>query len=359
MSKDVAVRSSGEVSVVTWTNEQIDLIKRTIAVGSTGDELQLFMYQAKRTGLDPLSRQIHFVKRKGKGTIQTAIDGYRLIADRTGKYAGNDDYRFDEGLHQYQHMSSGRGNPMTATATVYKMVDGVRTAFSATAAWEEYFPGEVQGFMWEKMPYLMIGKCAEALALRKAFPAELSGIYTNEEMQQADADVHVGKVVPPSDTYNFNLGPCAPNYGKYAKQSLCDIPEDGLRDYLSGVRRSIDDPKKANFKAKNEQMAAAIEEELASREPVEPDGAESKDVSRKLPDRSSDSHQQSSDAAPPQERNLVLDLSVQINDALSQQLVNAVLQEAAKCQVEGKLTRQEFITVQKCADERRKQLRGK
>ena len=82
MTTEVAVRQNGEVMAVSWTPEQIDLIKRTIAVGATSDELQLFLYQAKRTGLDPLSRQIHFVKRKDKGTIQTAIDGYRLTADR-------------------------------------------------------------------------------------------------------------------------------------------------------------------------------------------------------------------------------------------------------------------------------------
>ena len=165
MTTEVAVRQNGEVMAVSWTPEQIDLIKRTIAVGATSDELQLFLYQAKRTGLDPLSRQIHFVKRKDKGTIQTAIDGYRLTADRTGKYAGNDDYKFDEGLSQYEHMTADRGSPWTATSTVYKMIDGVRTPFTATAAWKEYFPGEVQGFMWKKMPYLMIGKCAEALSL--------------------------------------------------------------------------------------------------------------------------------------------------------------------------------------------------
>lgn len=169
-----------------WTEDQLTLIKRTIAIGATNDELRLFLHQAKRTGLDPLSRQIFFVKRKDRGTIQTAIDGYRLIADRTGKYAGSDDYRFDEGISQYEHLKTERGWPMTATMTVWKMVDGVRSSFAATAEWSAYYPGDAQGWMWKKMPYLMLGKCAEALALRKAFPAELSGIYTNEEMQQAD-----------------------------------------------------------------------------------------------------------------------------------------------------------------------------
>lgn len=170
----------------TWTREQVELIKRTVANNATDDELNLFMYTAARTGLDPLLRQIHFVKRNtrdgGKATIQTGIDGYRLLADRTGKYAGNDDPVFDD-----------EEKPRKATVTVYKLVNGVRCPFTATARWDQYFPGDAQGFMWKKMPHLMLGKCAEALALRKAFPAELSGVYTHEEMEQAG----------PTDTRGF------------------------------------------------------------------------------------------------------------------------------------------------------------
>lgn len=156
--------------------ERLDLIKRTVANGTTDDEFALFIHACKRTGLDPLMKQIHCVKRGGKMSIQTGIDGYRLIADRTGQYAGNDDPIFDD-----------EDNPKKATVTVYKLVNGVRCPFTATARWDQYYPGDALGFMWKKMKHLMIGKCAEALALRKAFPAELSGVYTNEEMQQADA----------------------------------------------------------------------------------------------------------------------------------------------------------------------------
>lgn len=261
MTTELATIENTSVPTVSWTHEQTELIKRTIAIGATHDELQLFLYQAKRTGLDPLSRQIHFVKRKDKGTIQTAIDGYRLIADRTGKYAGSDDYLFDEGIQQYLHMVAKRGNPQTATVTVYKMCDGSRTAFTATAAWGEYFPGEAQGFMWKKMPYLMIGKCAEALALRKAFPAELSGVYTNEEMQQAD----VGRehTLPPAQTSNeWHV----PNYGPDAGQPFSAVKTEHLKDYLAGAERSINDPKKANFLRKNEEMRDALKAEIATRE---------------------------------------------------------------------------------------------
>lgn len=177
------------VVVEGFSSEKIDLVRRTVAKDATNDELALFLHQAHRTGLDPLSRQIHFSKYKANNgtarmSIITGIDGYRLVADRTGKYAGSDDYRFDDGVDQYTHMQSKKP-PVTATATVYKLVGAQRVAFTATAAWSSYVPPSGRDFMWQKMPYLMLGKCAEALALRKAFPAELSGLYVREEMEQA------------------------------------------------------------------------------------------------------------------------------------------------------------------------------
>lgn len=165
------------------TNDQIDLIKTQIAVGCTNDELKLFMYTCARTGLDPMARQIYAIKRNTKRgpvmTIQTGIDGYRLIADRTGKYAGSDEPQFVP-----------EGNDRKAIVTVYKMVEGTRCPFVGVAYWSEYRPDNGNQ-MWEKMPRTMLAKCAEALALRKAFPNELSGLYTKEEMDQA-SDSEVG-----------------------------------------------------------------------------------------------------------------------------------------------------------------------
>lgn len=170
-------------------DRQIELVKRTVAVGATNDELALFLHTAQRTGLDPLAKQIHFIKRKRYnkdkdaweevGSIQTGIDGYRLIADRTYRYAPGD------------IVIEGTPPDMTATATVKKEVGGTWHEIRATAYWPEYCQttrdGKPMG-LWAKMPRLMLGKCAEALALRRAFPAELSGVYTHEEMAQADSE---------------------------------------------------------------------------------------------------------------------------------------------------------------------------
>ena len=168
-------------SELQWTKEQTDLIKQTVAKGATDDELKLFLYVCKRTGLDPLIRQIHAVKRwssqeqRETMAIQTGIDGYRLIAERTGKYAPGKEPAYVE----------RDGKLYSATAFVKKVVDGTWHEVGATAIYEEYVQRKKDGgptSFWQRMPYLMLAKCAEALALRRAFPAEMSGIYTHEEM---------------------------------------------------------------------------------------------------------------------------------------------------------------------------------
>ena len=160
-----------------YTTEEIEVLKTHVAKGSSNTELAYFLTVCKQTNLDPFSKQIYFVKRGGEMTIQTGIDGYRAIADQTNKLAGIEDAIYEENGTKY---------PVKATVTVKKMIGKNIVNFTASARWAEYFPGEKLGFMWKKMPYLMLGKVAEALALRKAFPANLSGIKVDEEMEQAD-----------------------------------------------------------------------------------------------------------------------------------------------------------------------------
>lgn len=163
---------------IAFEPEQIKLIKTTIAKDATDDELKLFLYQCGTTGLNPLARQIYFMKRGGKVSIQVSIDGFRVIAERSGSYAGQDEPVF---IVEGEKL-------VGAKVAVYKFSpSGNRyQAAVGVAYWDEYCPVSGQDFMWKKMPRTMIAKVAEALALRKAFPQDLSGLYTMEEMDQSD-----------------------------------------------------------------------------------------------------------------------------------------------------------------------------
>jgi phage recombination protein Bet len=163
-------------SELTFTPEQLNLIKTQIAKDATNDELRLFLYQCQRTGLDPLTRQIYCVKRAGRMTIQTSIDGFRVIAQRSGEYAGQ-----DEPVFTYTES----GEILKCAVTVYKFgPNGQRyPAAVGVAFYREYYPNPVM--LQKSLAHTMISKTAESLALRKAFPQDLSGIYTAEEMNQA------------------------------------------------------------------------------------------------------------------------------------------------------------------------------
>ena len=180
---------------LSYSKEQIELIKKQIAPDATPDELKLFLYQAQRTGLDALSRQIYCIHRnvkQGNGwgkkmTIQTSIDGFRVIAERSGNYGGQSEPVFIEKDGKLEHCK----------VSVFRFHNETRYEASVGVAyWDEYAPkdkdGNVTG-LWAKMPHTMLSKVAEALALRKAYPQDLSGLYTGDEMQQTEQPLYIRK----------------------------------------------------------------------------------------------------------------------------------------------------------------------
>jgi phage recombination protein Bet len=201
------------VEMTGFEPAQIALISKTVAQGAPLQELAMFLHACHELRLDPLLRQAYWIRRSSggemRGALQVGIDGFRAIAERSGAYAGSEPPRF---LGQTEITFKGRRIvvPERAQVVVWKIVQGHKAAFTGEANWNEFYPGEKDGFMYAKMPRHMLAKDAEAQALRKAFPALLGAIQQSSAIGEDVAVGDLPEVAAPPRIVEQSAAPARP-----------------------------------------------------------------------------------------------------------------------------------------------------
>ena len=218
------------------TLDEMELIRRTVAAGATDENLKLYLFDCKRRGIHPLDKLLHFQQRNAKEGNEwvkkyvpvLSIDYMRIRAESSGCYAGSDEPAY----------SRDDKNMPVCAVTVWKIVGGVRCPFVGVAYWSEYAQRNKDGSltsMWAKMPHNQLAKCAEAQALRKAFPGTVSGLYEEAEIpkfeQEAGEETDATQLVkaalghePARPTVEEAMGKPAPEREKAPVER---VPEPG------------------------------------------------------------------------------------------------------------------------------------
>lgn len=257
------------IVVATVPQDKLILLRDTYAKGSTPQEFELFVAVCNRLRLDPFARQIYAVKRYDAALkrevmqAQVSIDGMRLTAERTGQYAGQAAPQWCGPDGQWVDVWLSDEPPRASRVAVYRR--DFQHPMTAVALFDEYAQyksgGELTRF-WSTMPANQLAKCAEALALRKAFPNELSGVYTVDEMAQADSEP--APKLPPSGNppaANDNaqakppLSPPVPRFHaawsstQWAGKPLEGAPHNVLAEYLEALDRVLADNRRRKLHA--------------------------------------------------------------------------------------------------------------
>lgn len=155
---------------------ELDVLRRFICADLKGNapsdgELMFFMLYCQQHALDPFSKQAHLIQTKAGPQVCLGIDGMRIRAAQSGEYAGQDEPAFE---------LDAKGAPVACRVIVYRLVAGQRCAFPGVA-----YMSESRGTspIWSQRPRGMLAKCAEAQALRKAFPERCGAFYTTDELE--------------------------------------------------------------------------------------------------------------------------------------------------------------------------------
>jgi len=238
-----------------------------------------FFETCENTGLDPFRRHIMASMRnvnagskdnpvwKQVWTIVTTIDGFRAIAEASGGYQGQEGpfWCGKDGI--WKDVWVEDAPPVAAKVVVHRA--GFTHGLTGIARYSAYAQNNE---IWRKFSDLMVAKCAEALSIRKAFPQELGGLYTADEMEQA-AEPKTAKEKPaqrPGD---------APEVKQSASKMSAEIvkddeplPEEGAPCLVDWSTDEINEAKSALFQYADELVARGYPEDECKKLIYDPKG---------------------------------------------------------------------------------------
>ena len=175
--------------------ELMAVLQSSLYPGAKAESIKLVLGYCKASGLDPMQKPVHIVPisvKQGdnyvmRDTVMPGIGLYRTQASRTGEYAGITEPEFGP-TKQLKVGEFTMDYPEWCRVTVKRRCGGTVVDFTANERWTENYAtqkrdSQVPNAMWKRRPFAQLAKCAEAQALRKAFPELVGGAPTAEEME--------------------------------------------------------------------------------------------------------------------------------------------------------------------------------
>ena len=184
-----------EVALDMNEAELIKVLESSLYPGAASNSISMVIGYCKTAGLDPMQKPVHIVplwdSKAGRmrDVIMPGVGLYRIQAARTNQYAGVSEPEFGPDITENIGGVEITYPQWCKVSVKRRLISGEIVEFPAVERWKENYAvkgGKEKSIapnaMWSKRPYGQLNKCAEAQALRKAFP-ELGAAPTAEEME--------------------------------------------------------------------------------------------------------------------------------------------------------------------------------
>ncbi|MBU5424976.1 phage recombination protein Bet [Tissierella pigra] len=248
------VESTNQLQSFGYNQEQVNLIKNTVAKGATNDELQMFMYLANQYSLDPFKKEIWFMKYSGQTNIMTSRDGYLKYAQLNEDFEGlmsfvvkeGDVFEIDASEYKVTHkFGANRGQILGAWARCDRKG---KKPFIAYVEFAEY---NKNSNIWKSYPSAMIQKVAEVFVLKRAFG--INGLVTREEIDAEEQGVEITEEVAEGKPQTISK-PQQKRIFEIAKGNQ-DIVKEVLEDFKLAGTADITRDSYNEFCSKVEELA--------------------------------------------------------------------------------------------------------